>query len=66
VYQSAVLAIVAGDLTRAERKAREAVDLAPNWYKPHLLLGQILAAMGKADEGAAEQRISLNLGPQAK
>jgi O-antigen ligase len=61
-YQSSVLAVAAGDLTRAESKAREAIAMAPNWYKPHLLLGQILQAMGRNAEAAKEMEISRDLG----
>jgi O-antigen ligase len=61
-YQSSVLAVAAGDLTRAESKAREAIRQAPNWYKPHLLLGQILQAMGRGSDAADQMRISRNLG----
>jgi len=62
-FQSSVLAIAAGDLVRSEREARAAEELAPNWYKPHLLLAQILPAMGKTVEGAAEQRLGRQLLP---
>jgi hypothetical protein len=60
-YQSAALAITAGDLTRAELKARESIALAPNWYKPHLLRGHILQAMGRGREAADELKNGLDL-----
>ncbi len=62
-YQSSVLAIVSGDLARSEGKAREAIELAPNWYKPHMLLSQILSAMGKSGEAATEQAEGTRLNP---
>jgi O-antigen ligase len=61
-YQSSVLAVAAGDLTRAESKARDGIELAPNWYKPHLLLAQILEIMGRKDEAAEQAQISAQLG----
>jgi hypothetical protein len=65
--QSSILAITTGDLNRAELKARDASALAPNWYKPHLLLGQILQAEGRTQEGISEQQLALNLGaPRAR
>jgi hypothetical protein len=65
-YQSSVLAVTAGDLTRAESKAGEAIGLAPNWYKPHLLRGQILQAMGRNEEAAKEMELSRDLGWRGK
>jgi O-antigen ligase len=61
-YQSSVLAIASGDLPRGEAKARDAIALAPNWYKPHLLLAQILQAGGNAAESSREARVSADLG----
>ncbi len=66
LYQSSVLAVASGDLTRAESKAREAIGTAPNWYKPRLLLGQILQAMGRDKEAAEAMRISRDLGWRGK
>jgi O-antigen ligase len=61
-FQSAVLAIASGNLTRAEQEARASIALAPNWYKPHLLLAQILGAMGRAGDAVSEQRLAAELG----
>jgi len=36
--------------------------VAPNWYKPHLLLAQILQAENRNDEAGREARISADLG----
>ena len=66
IYQSAILAIAANDLPRATAKAREAIDIAPNWYKPHLLLAQILQASGKNDEAGREARVAAELGWKAR
>ena len=65
-YQSSILQVVNGDAVSAEAKASEAIRLAPNWYKPHLLRAQILQAMGRNEEAAREARESLNLGWKGK
>ena len=61
-YQSSVLAVAASDVTRAEIKARKVIRLAPNWYKGHLLLSQILQITGKNQEAARESALSESLG----
>jgi hypothetical protein len=61
-YQSSVLAIAAGNLQQAELKAREAIKLAPNWYKGHLLLSQILQIAGRNQDAAREAQLSETLG----
>jgi O-antigen ligase len=66
LYQSSILEIVSGNATAAEGKANEAILIAPNWYKPHLLKAQILKATGRNEEAAREGRISLNLGWKGK
>jgi hypothetical protein len=65
-YQVSILAVVNGDAAGAEAKAGEAIGLAPNWYKPHLLRAQILQAMGRREEAAQEARESENLGWKGK
>ena len=61
-YQSSVLAFAAGDLARAETEAREVIRLAPNWYKGHLLLSQILQILRKNSAASNEARWSEALG----
>ncbi len=53
--QSGVVAVTFGDLTRAEEKARESIQLAPNWYQPHLFLASVLEVMGRTQEARAER-----------
>jgi hypothetical protein len=60
-YQAAALAIANGNLPGAESETRKAIALAPNWYKPHLFLAQILSAYGKNAEAAQEQQRGINL-----
>ncbi len=61
-YQASVLQIALGNLTGAEAQAREAIRLAPNWYKGHLLRSQLLGYMGKNQESAQEADLSARLG----
>ncbi len=61
-YQASVLDVAAGDLARAESEARLGIRLAPNWYKIHLLLSQVLGYMGKNDEASREADVSVSLG----
>jgi O-antigen ligase len=61
-YQSSVLAIAASDLPRAESEARQAIRLAPNWYKGHLLLAQLLQFEGKNKEASEEATLAADLG----
>lgn len=61
-YQSSVLAVANADIGRAESEARTTITLAPNWYKAHLLLSQILQVTGKQEESAREAAISKTLG----
>jgi O-antigen ligase len=65
-YQSSLLAIANGDLGRAESEAREAIALAPNWYRPHVFLAQILDATGRKKEAVTEQQIGIRLGPGSR
>jgi O-antigen ligase len=61
-YQASVLQVALGNLTGAEAQAREAIRLAPNWYKAHLLHSQLLGYMGRTQESAQEADLSARLG----
>jgi O-antigen ligase len=61
-YQASVLDVALGDAAAAEAQAREAIRLAPNWYKGHLLRSQLLQFMGKNAEAAREAEVSASLG----
>jgi O-antigen ligase len=61
-YQASVLQIALGNLTGAETQAREAIRLAPNWYKAHLLRSQLLGYMGRTQESVQEADVSARLG----
>ncbi|HVY92423.1 MAG TPA: O-antigen ligase family protein [Bryobacteraceae bacterium] len=61
-YQASVLQVALGNLTGAEAQAREAIRLAPNWYKGHLLRSQLLGFLGKKEESAREASVAASLG----
>ena len=42
------------DIPRAEQSLRRAIDCAPNWFKPHWLLAEVLRASGRMEEARAE------------
>lgn len=61
VFQSALLAVAVNDPLNGERKLREAIRVAPTWYKPHLLLAQLLQAAGRHADAAREAERTLDL-----
>jgi O-antigen ligase len=61
-YQASVLQVALGNLPAAEAQSREAIQLAPNWYKAHLLRSQLLGYMGRTQESAQEADLSSRLG----
>ena len=60
-FQSALLAIGRNDAAGAEARLRDAVSAAPHWYKPHLLLSQLVRFSGRIAESDAEARLALDL-----
>jgi O-antigen ligase len=42
-----------------ERSLREAIQAAPNWYKPHWVLAQLLVAEQRLDEARSEAEIAV-------
>jgi Tfp pilus assembly protein PilF len=60
-YQSALLAVSTGDVSLVERKLRASIGYAPMWYRPHLLLAELLEQIGRSDEAAREGRIAVSL-----
>jgi len=64
-YQSAALAIAAGDAPGGENKLRAAIRLAPAWYRPRLLLAESLLMRGRTQEGTAQAGAAMDLaGPR--
>jgi hypothetical protein len=62
LYQSAVLDVATSNFPAAITKAREATAMAPNWYKPHVLLAQLLDALGQKEEANREAATAADLG----
>lgn len=66
-FQSALLAISSNQGALAEQKLRQAIQRAPNWYKPHLLLAQLLSYTGRPQEAQAEAQLAAErAGPPRK
>lgn len=61
-YQLSLLAVAAGNLRQAELKARETIQLAPNWYRGHELRSQILQMAGYSRAAVREATVSDALG----
>lgn len=53
-YHLATLYAANNDLANTEKNLREAIQAAPNWYKPHWMLAQVLAASGRPEEARRE------------
>ena len=43
-----------GDMPRTEQSLRAAIRSAPNWYKPHWMLAEVLHSQGRTAEARAE------------
>jgi len=56
VYQRAVLLVRTGEFQQAEGFARQAAAADPMWYRPHLLLSQLLTRAGQYPEALIEAR----------
>ena len=59
LYQSASLAVIAGDLDTAEVKLRAAEDAEPWWYRVHATLAQVLWLTGRDAEAEREAALAL-------
>lgn len=51
-----------GDAANVEKSLRSAIAAAPNWYKPHALLAQVLALEGRNREAEAEALAAVRSG----
>jgi O-antigen ligase len=49
------------DFPHTEQALRAAIQAAPNWYKPHWLLAQVLRAGGRLQEASAEAALAADL-----
>jgi hypothetical protein len=59
LYQSASLAVIAGDLANAEVKLRAAEVVEPWWYRVHAMLAQVLWLTGRGTEAEQEAALAL-------
>jgi Tfp pilus assembly protein PilF len=57
-YQLSLLAVAAGNLPQADVKARETIRLAPNWYRGHDLMSQILQMAGHSRDAVRVAMVS--------
>jgi tetratricopeptide (TPR) repeat protein len=60
-YNLAVFYGVQDDARGAEMSLRRAIACAPNWFKPHWTLAQILRAKGNLAEARQEAELAANL-----
>jgi len=49
------------DFVHTEQSLRAAISCAPNWFKPHWLLAQVLRAAGRLSEARAEATLAAEL-----
>ncbi|MEK7404693.1 MAG: O-antigen ligase family protein [Acidobacteriota bacterium] len=60
-YNLAALYAAHNDLAHTEQSLRSAIRWAPNWFKPHWVLAQVLETAGRRREAAAEAAIAVQL-----
>ena len=67
-YNLAALFAAANDPSRTETALRNAIQYAPNWFKPHWALARLLAISGRAPEARSEadRATALNGGKNAE
>jgi O-antigen ligase len=58
-YNLAILLAANNDAAGTERALRSAIAWAPNWFKPHWTLAQLLALTGRREEALAEARAAV-------
>jgi O-antigen ligase len=63
-YNLAVFYSTQGDLAHSEQALSSAIACAPNWFKPHWLLAEILLSAGKLDLAAREAQKAIDLNGQ--
>ena len=49
------------DLVHTEQSLRAAISCAPNWFKPHWLLAEVLRAAGRLKEASTEATLAADL-----
>ncbi len=60
-YNAAQLYASENNWPRTEDSLRSAIRAAPNWFKPHWILAQVLLAGGRLEEAGAEAKLAADL-----
>ena len=60
-YNLAAFSARQNDFPRTEQSLRTAIKQAPNWFKPHWMLAQVLEAAGRLQEAEAEAARAVTL-----
>jgi len=60
-YNLATIAALRNDRAEVEHSLRRAIDCAPNWFKPHWTLSQLLELTGRHQEARREAATALDL-----
>jgi len=60
-YSLAALYAPQNDAKPVEQSLRASIACAPNWFKPHWTLAQVLRTTGRLDEAETEARLAANL-----
>jgi tetratricopeptide (TPR) repeat protein len=60
-YNLATIAALRNDRGEVEHSLRRAIDCAPNWFKPHWTLSQLLELTGRHQEARREAATALDL-----
>ncbi|MEO7144925.1 MAG: hypothetical protein ABI165_15620, partial [Bryobacteraceae bacterium] len=60
-YNLAMLLASRGDTAALERGLRSAIAWAPNWFKPHWTLAQLLYLQGRGNEALSEAALAVEL-----
>jgi len=60
-YNLAMADALINDFPSLEAHLRQAIQVAPNWYKPHWILAKALARAGRIQEAEAEATLAVDL-----
>ncbi|MBI3698306.1 MAG: O-antigen ligase family protein [Acidobacteria bacterium] len=60
-YNLAAFCALQNDFARTEQSLRQAIDWAPQWFKPHWMLARVLYQAGRLAEAEAEARRAVEL-----
>jgi tetratricopeptide (TPR) repeat protein len=60
-YNLAAFYSMRNDFERTEMALRDAIDAAPQWYKPRWMLAQVLREAGRLEEALAEAQTAADL-----